>query len=259
MKKDLDVIVHSFSEPEIHIYPISDVHLGSPDHNKKAFMQFVDKILSDPIGYCVLVGDLCDTALKNSKSDVYTSTMTIMEQLQTAADLLKPLADAGRILGAVGGNHEARISREVGLDASYIIMERLGIKDLYRPALAFIHITVDNQNPSHDNRRTYILAITHGSGGGSSYAFLNKNQHFAQMIDGCDVLITGHTHKPAAIAPARLRVDRRRKTVKVSPILCVTASSWMDYGGYALGMMLLPSATCRPQVITLGQSATLTM
>ena len=251
MKSDFDIISHEFPElKEIHIYPIADVHLGSQEHNQQKFLKVVKMINDDPVGYCVLVGDLCDTALKNSKSDIYSASMTIMDQLATAAEQLRPLAETGKILGMVGGNHEKRISREVGLDASFIIAEKLGIADLYRPAMCFIQIKINTTDPSHDNRKCYYIGMTHGNGGGTTYAFLNKNQQFAQICEGCDALITGHTHKPAAITPARLRIDRRRQKITVVPILCVTASSWLDYGGYALEKMLLPAATCRPQILT---------
>ena len=43
MKNDFELIVHSFEKP-ITIYPISDVHLGSLEHNSEEWEKFVEKI-----------------------------------------------------------------------------------------------------------------------------------------------------------------------------------------------------------------------
>jgi len=252
MKTDFEMIKRNFQSGEqIKIYPIADVHLGSREHKEKEWNKFLKKIISEENSYVVILGDLCDTALKTSKSDVYQSTMTVMDQMQLATEQLKPLADAGKILGITGGNHEARISREIGLDATYIIAQKLGIEDLYRPNICFIKINTSTTSTTHSKRQTYIIAVTHGSGGGNTYTYLNKNSQFGMCLDGVDIFITGHTHKPAIISPARVRVDRRRNKIELQPFYCVTATSWLDYeGSYALGKMMMPGATT-PQIITL--------
>lgn len=258
---DFDVITRRFDgTDDIRVYPISDVHLGSREHKVKEWRDFIRMITADPQAYVIILGDLCDTALKNSKSDIYQASMTIMDQLQAAVDQLKPLADAGKILAITGGNHEARISKEVGLDASYIIAERLGIADLYRPHICFVKLVLHNEATNNRYSPCYVMAATHGSGGGGTYSFLNKNNQFAMTIDGIDALITGHTHKPAVITPAKMRVDVHKDTVTVQPYYCITATAWLEYNNsYGLGMMLAPGST-RPQVINLsGHTKNLTV
>lgn len=230
------------SDNDIQIIPLGDVHIGSSEFNAKAFKDCVNYILNTKDTYTILIGDLCDTALKNSKSDIYKSSMSIMEQQQLAVKLLKPLANAGKILGMTSGNHENRISREVGLDAMHMIAEALGIEDRYSPEIGFLKIKLNPNKKSHLNRPTYTLVYTHGVGGGTTYSFLNRNTNFGMCLDGADVLITGHTHKPAVIAPSKIRIDTVHNGISVQPFYCITTKSWLEYGGYAAEKMLLPSS-----------------
>ena len=56
---------------ELHIIPISDIHIGDKQANLKLLRQVLDRIKEDDATYTILNGDLCNCALKNSKSDVY--------------------------------------------------------------------------------------------------------------------------------------------------------------------------------------------
>ena len=88
----------------VTIRHLADLHIGSPNCD----IELVKSLVAENVAnhwYAFLVGDLLDVELKNSKSDVYTQTMTIDEAMDTCCDILTPLADAGLILGAVQGNH----------------------------------------------------------------------------------------------------------------------------------------------------------
>ena len=66
---------------ELHIIPISDVHIGDKLTNYKLLKEVLEKIKNTPNVYTILNGDLCNTALKNSKSDVYSDNLSPMEQI----------------------------------------------------------------------------------------------------------------------------------------------------------------------------------
>lgn len=53
---------------ELHIIPISDVHIGDKLSNLKLLKQALETIKKSPNTFTILNGDLCNTALKNSKS-----------------------------------------------------------------------------------------------------------------------------------------------------------------------------------------------
>lgn len=251
IKDNLEIISHDIytDHEQINICPLADVHMGSIECREKEFRNFVNKILDMEDTYVMLVGDLCDTGLKNSLTDIYKSTMSIMDQQIAMVDILRPLANAGRILSITSGNHENRISREVGMDASFIIAQALGIGHLYRPGINFVRVRINPNNPNH-RWPVYNLVATHGSGGGQTMAFINKNQNFGMTIDGADVLITGHTHKPAITVPSKMKINPHKNVIEVEPFYCVTATAWLSYGGYAIEKQFVPVSS-RPQIISL--------
>lgn len=233
------------SDRPIEIIPIGDLHIGAKNCNIGKIKGILDAILNDPYKYCILLGDLCDTGLKNSKTDIYESSMSISEQLVTVEKLLLPLVNKNKILAMTSGNHENRVTKEVGIDFSRVIAQDLGIEHLYRKEIAFLKLRVNPKQGYH--YPVYSFAITHGAGGGN-VAFINKNQQFGNLIEGVDCLITGHTHKPVVTVPSKLVVNLQTGTVSSKPYLCVTATSFLDYGGYAAEKMLQPTSI-RPQII----------
>ena len=76
---------------ELRIIPISDVHLGDKLTNYKLLKEVLQTIKDTPNVYTILNGDLCNTALKNSKSDVYVDEMSPMEQINYLIELLEPI------------------------------------------------------------------------------------------------------------------------------------------------------------------------
>ena len=55
---------------EITIVPIADVHIGDKLANLKLFKEVLQRIKDEPNTYTIVNGDLCNMALKNSKSNV---------------------------------------------------------------------------------------------------------------------------------------------------------------------------------------------
>ena len=234
------------SKEDINIVPLGDLHIGSQQCNISKIKSVVDSILNTENKYCVLLGDLCDTGLKNSKTLVYEEIVPVSEQLIIVEKLLRPLVEKGKILAMVSGNHENRVLKEVGIDFSKVIAKDLGIEDLYRKEIAFLKLRINPKQGYH--YPVYSFAITHGNGGGN-VAFINKNQQFGTMIDGIDCLVTAHTHKPVVTVPSKLVVNIQTGTVSTSPFYCVTSSSFLEYGGYAIEKMFAPNSI-KPQVIT---------
>lgn len=245
------VIVKKFPDKgDITIYPISDVHLGAAEHMCREWAAFVERVKSEPNSYIILAGDLINNALKTSVSNVYEETMRPREQKQRMIEMLLPLRD--KILCAVSGNHERRSAKDADNDITYDIMCKLDLEDLYREDLAFLKIQMgDNQNGAGYCNPTYILAITHGAGGGAlTGGGVNRFERFAYALDGVDGLICGHTHKPLITAPAKLSVNPRTNKVFLRQFRVIVSTSWLSYGGYAAAHMLPPTAHA-PQTLTL--------
>lgn len=253
MKSDYDLIIHKFpANDDLTIIPISDVHLGAFEHKRKEWLDFCKSVLEQPNTYLILGGDMINNATRSSVSNIFSETMRPSEQKRQMAEMLKPLADAGRILCAVSGNHERRSGKDADDDPMFDIMCKLDLEDIYRENAAFIKICIGNKRGDGKKNPTYCLAVTHGAGGGIyTGATVNRNERFGYVIDGIDGLIVGHSHKGALTKPLKLLVDKHNNKVSFKPFVVVSSVSWLDYGGYALQKMLLPAQTGEPQILKL--------
>ena len=97
---------------------------------------------------------------------------------------------------------------------------------------------------------TYTACVTHSTGGGIyTGAAVNRNERFGMMIDGLDILITGHVHKGIITKPQKLVFDTSNKRVSFKDFTVVSSTAWIEYGGYALRKMLTPASTTAQTLI----------
>ena len=249
MRSDFEIIQHHFpAREDITIIPVSDVHLGAAEHMADEWREFVNTVKSDPNCYIILGGDLINNATKSSVSNVFAETMRPREQKRMMAEMLAPLKN--RILCAVSGNHERRSGKDVDDDPTYDIMCKLDIEHLYRENVAFIKMQFGDKNGNGNVNPTYVFVVTHGAGGGMlTGGTVNRNERFGYIIDGMDCLVVGHTHKPWVTQPAKIKIDPFNNKISVKPFKVVSATSWLNYGGYAAQKMLNPTSHA-PQVLT---------
>ena len=237
MMDDFAPIIHRLDGRPIKVWAVGDVHIGAKECDLAGFEKFLKRIESEPDSYIVIVGDVLNNATRASVSNVYEETLPPSLQIEAAVELLEPVKD--RILGAVGGNHEQRSLKEVDLDPLYQVMVMLRIPELYRQNFAFVRVTLGTG--TYDQ---YALYLTHGRSA-------SKQRKFAQAaIEGVDAIITGHTHNGLVEKNARL-VFTQKNNVKVKPLIALTATSWLDYGGDAARSQLLPTAAGNPQALLL--------
>lgn len=236
MKKDFEMIVHRFNS-DIVIYPISDVHLGSLEHNEDEWKKFVEMVKDDPKAYIILAGDLMNNTTRSSVSNIFDEVMRPRTQKKKLIEYLTPIKD--RILCAVSGNHERRSLKDADDDPTYDIMCKLDLEELYRPNIAFMKIQLNKYGSA-----TYTFAVTHGAGGGIfTGAAINRNERFGYTIDGLDCLIAGHTHKGTISKPSKIVINPKLNEVTIKPFTVINTQSWMSYGGYAVQKMLLPTSS----------------
>ena len=236
MKNDFDLIVHKFDNKNITIYPISDVHLGSLEHNSDEWKKFVETVGTEPNSYIILAGDLMNNATRSSVSNVFDDVLRPRMQKKKLIEYLTPIKH--KILCAVSGNHERRSGKDADDDPMYDVMCKLDLEDIYRENIAFMKIQIGNGGHS-----TYTFAVTHGAGGGIyTGAAVNRNERFGNIVDGLDCLIVGHTHKGTVSKPSKIVINPQQNTVSLKHYTVVSSQSWLRYGGYAVQKMLLPSS-----------------
>ena len=261
------MIQHQFlGGHDITIKPIADVHLGAAECMEQEFIAFVKQIAETPNVYVTLGGDLIDNGTRNGVTNIFRATMPPSQQKREMANILAPIRD--RILCCVPGNHEKRSGKDADDDPAFDIMCKLDIEDRYRESMAFVKIQLgekENHGGNQANsiyRPSYILVVTHGSGGGMlTGASVNRGNRFGYVVDGMDALIIGHTHQPFVTQPSKIKIDPHNNQVKLVPFKVICATSWLSYGGYAMDKMLSPSSHC-PQTLMLsgrGKKMTVTM
>lgn len=237
MLDDFTPIVHRLDGRTVKVWAIADVHIGAKECDLAGFKRHMARIAGDPDSYIVLVGDMLNNGLKDSLTNVYEEVLPPHAQIEKCAELLEPVKD--RILGAVGGNHEARTKRAVDLDPMYAVMCILGKQELYRQNMAFIRVCL-TRGRTKDN---HTLLLIHGKSE-------RAKRNFAYSLEGVDAVISGHTHNGIVEKPARIVFTGGNRVV-IKPLVSVTATSWLDYGGYAAAAMYRPAATSAPQYLEL--------
>ncbi len=234
----------------IEIHPLGDRHFGDSMSDWEETQKLLKHIMETPNAYCILGGDLMDTAIASSVGDTYGANLSPMEQLRQCVVLFEPLAKAGKILCILPGNHENRIYRSDGLDITALMADQLGLRDRYSPttALLFIRFGKDKRDGYRGRKVAYSVYANHGSGGGRKEGGkINRLADLAQIVDA-DVYICWHTHLPAIFRCGYYRVSMANSSVKFVSKLFVNGGASLRYGGYADAQGYKPAAMENPIV-----------
>ena len=239
-----DILWYSLGEDvkEATIYPLADVHLGAEGAEVQAFYALVNQIAKEPNSYVTLQGDLIDNGTRNSVTNIFRATMPPSQQKREMAKALEPIRD--KILCMLPGNHCRRSGKDADNDPMYDIAAKLDLEDRYREDIAFIRIALGRNHTRSSNGKpySYMLACVHGAGGGAlPGGMVNRAERFMQSMDGVDVFIHGHTHRPYSLRGSKLVVDVQNKRVTRRPTLTMCAGAWLGYVGYPIDKMLSPA------------------
>lgn len=223
---------YEFDRP-ITIYLLGDWHVGASGFQEKALLKYLEEIKQDESGYIVLVGDLCDNAIQNSKGDIFKQTMTPQKQKEKVLEWLFPLRD--KILFGCNSNHEERTFRTTGQDIMYDIFMGLDLLDRYNFTEGFITLNVMGKTV-----KTYA---THNLGKGDA-----KLKGRAREFSDIDIIFGGHVHDPS-IVPARQR-DSKGKARDIRVVLC---GAWQEDEHYAIAAAYGQVSLLQP-IVTIGEN-----
>ena len=225
---------------KITIIPIADVHIGDKLSNLKLLKEALQRIKDDPNTFTIINGDLCNMALKNSKSDVYSDNLSPMEQVLTATELLEGIKD--KILVISTGNHEDRTKKETNIDVTRLIAKQLGIEDRYADAWWYLYLTFGKD--SKGRAITYGITGIHGYGGGrKSGGKINRLEDMSQVVIA-DLYIMSHTHKPISTKNCIYIPYYQSKALSKQEMYYLMTNSFLESdNGYAEKMGFPPSNT----------------
>jgi hypothetical protein len=248
---DFVPIVNSFPRRDVKLYAVADLHVGSREFKERVWQDFAARVLREPDSYLLIVGDMMNNALKNSVSNVYEEVMRPREQKAWLVEQLGPLRD--RILCITPGNHEDRSVKEADDNPLYDVACKLDLEDVYRESACFLILRFGEKAGDGKRNPTYTVCATHGAGGGIlTGAAVNRNERLAYAIDGLDLLVVAHSHKPWVTQPGKLVVDAQNNRVSVKPFKVAVATAWQEYGGYALKKQMLPAAHALQEIVRRG-------
>ena len=85
----MKAITHDLSASgnDVKIVPLADLHIGDSQSDMKLIKNMLDAILNLPDTYCILGGDLMDSAIASSIGDTYAAKLQPMEQLEKCVEL----------------------------------------------------------------------------------------------------------------------------------------------------------------------------
>lgn len=241
---------------EIILYGLSDWHLGSEYCDRKLLQGFIDTIQATKNAYCLILGDVMDNALKNSKSNVYTATMNPHQQINEAANMLYPIRN--KVLAVTEGNHELRSIKEVALLPLNSLTTKLAygmeyekaekyVSDRYSIGAFLLFVTFSNTRNS-GRPTTFSIYCKHGSGGGSTAGGKINAMEKMQRQVVADIYMSGHTHVQMGFAPAIYIADPIRKKMIEQKQLNINTGMFLRWGGYAAEGNYPPSVTGTPYV-----------
>lgn len=218
-KQKLNIIDFS-DKDKVTIVPFGDNHLGSKDFNLKVFREHIDWVLKYKNTYALFMGDQLETATRNSVgAGIYEQDEIVDKQMQQWVNLVKPLAEAGKVIGIHKGNHEDRLWKDSGIDITRIICRELGVKYLGYTVMHLIRV----------KKFTYVVYSTHGHSGAVLPHTKIKACIDRGNIADADIYLMGHLHALDHHTRQYYTVDKRRRCVVYKEKHFVLCGSYLDH------------------------------
>ncbi len=215
-----------------------DVHLGNPTCNYKKAKAYLEYAVKHG-QYILGMGDMIEAIILGSKGDIFRQGITPEDQMEMAIDWLRPVAEAGLLLGLHAGNHEERIQKQTGIRPAYWIAKELGVR--YFGDAQFHLFRVGKQ--------TYRVYSVHGrSGAKLPQTKLLACRNLANAATA-DLYLMGHVHTLETSASIYFDATSKGQKVMKTRHYCITGSFVEYEGSYAETMCLIPSRTGAPKIM----------
>ena len=248
-RPDLRVVSHDLGmgPDPTYVIPLSDLHIGA-GFNERKFAGYRDWILERDNAYCVVLGDVIDNAIKESIGDTY-GTMRPKEQKALAVEVLAPLAERGKILAWLDGNHEVRTSKRTDEFVGETITRQLGIYDVYDPDGMFMFLSVGwDRKHNKKSRNTYSFFMLHGYTGARTISGKAKSLEDMKLSVFADIYLAAHAHQKIVFPSYRVLPEGRTKTLRYTKSMHIMAGSFQQWAGYAVRKNYQPTPMGSPRI-----------
>lgn len=208
-------------DEELHIYCLSDLHLGSNTCNEDYFEYALDTIANDDSQKIMyLGGDLLEIASKKVGDSAFAQKINVNKQIEKIVEYLKPFKNI--INGSVFSNHTgARTKKDFDLNCDKLISNILDVP--------YGHTITDklyiNDNP-------YTVFVKHGNGSSNkNHLALGKIERDCNSVVA-DLYFMGHLHRVGSIQEVYIKDgDYKRRTYVLTGSFLSYKNSYADYQG----------------------------
>lgn len=183
-----------------YLIPIGDVHLGDKSFGKRGrdkLHGYIKWVKEHPNARIFIMGDLFNVASRVSKTSPFESRSA---EYQEATGIFEPVKK--QIIGAIDGNHEARMLQMFGYSPMQSFCAQLEIP--YCGWSAVIEMNVGGTDYKTPNQKStghwnqYHVYAHHTTGGGGTLGgALNRSVKLQDIVQGIDVYLGAHNHNLA--------------------------------------------------------------
>lgn len=224
---------YDINKKPLHIYCISDTHIGSNVFNQEYFEYALDMINKDKHEKILyLNGDILEVGSKSVGNSAFKQNIDVNEQLERAMDYFEPFKDI--IRGVTRGNHDSlRILKDFDFDLTQVFANSLGCKSVSQL-----------QDTIIINEEPYNIYATHGKGSAPAKPHLAYGKVMRETNHiNADLLFYGHIHRAGTIQEVSMIDNQyKRKTF-------VLTGHFLSYkDSYAEEMGLKPVPECFTRV-----------
>jgi len=167
-----------------------DVHLGVPECAYGPWTTLCNWTLEQPDAGMIFHGDGGNVSTVGSPSSPAVDLLPFEKQFRLLAYNLTPLAEAGKLLLLLEGNHEDRIRRATGLKASPMQRVAQELDVPYRGYETFVRWRIMKGEKSE----VYTGYHHHGRGAARTEGGILNNLIAMAKLNRADYLAAGHTH-----------------------------------------------------------------
>lgn len=167
---------------KIYIFPLSDLHLGSPNCDLEYFKYWCEVFEGTRTKHKViyLLGDLID--MQSLRIGAFEQDMSADEQVTAIVDLLKPYKKYINYMTT--GNHEKRNKKDYNLDVSKVISEILDVP--YNKSDFFDELNINNKK--------FTIYAKHGTRFNARVELAQGQMIRDTNSIEADLLLHGHNH-----------------------------------------------------------------
>ena len=200
---------------------IGDWHIGTVDFDIEEATKVINYVLQTPNARMFCLGDMMNTAILNSVSNMYEDIAYPQEQWKVFVSLLKQVAEGGKLVVTHTGNHERRIGRNTGIDPVEQAAGAMGAPETYAPYYADTYMIL--KCPFEKSKKYVFPLVTHHGDSGNPENNASVNQESI-------VNAIGHTHQFKHYTKTKIITKNGKKVKKDELNIVIPASGGGCYG-----------------------------